>query len=251
MLAAEQEQRAHAQHEDRAGHVAGAHRVDEFGLRHRVEQHRGEVGDFHAQRIGVERCPDGVLHPAVGDQDPECREVGAERRQPGDGEVSDPGQAIPAEEEQPDERRLEEERHQALDGERGAEDVAYVLAVVAPAHAELEFHHDAGSDAHGEVDAEQRAPEQRRAPPHVAAGHDVDALHDGEQERQPESQRYEQEMVERRGCKLQSRQVHDERISHDSPSLVVILYEAVVRCRLPGLDPRQRHGTRKPPIAAR
>jgi hypothetical protein len=78
-------------------------------------------------------------------------------------------QLVPAEEEQPDEGRLEEEGHQPFDRQRRAEDVADIVAVVAPVHAELEFHGDAGGDAEHEVDAEQRAPELRHLPPDRAA----------------------------------------------------------------------------------
>ena len=56
-------------------------------------------------------------------------------------------QAVPAEDPQAEERRLEEEREQALDRERGAEDVADEPAVLAPVHAELELLDDAGHDA--------------------------------------------------------------------------------------------------------
>ena len=90
--------------------------------------------------------------------------------------------SIPPEEEQTDEGRLEEKRHQSLDSKRRSEDVADVVAVIAPVHAKLELHDDAGRDAHGEVDAEERAPEQRHAPPDLASRHDVDALHDRHQE---------------------------------------------------------------------
>ena len=69
------------------------------------------------------------------------------------------GEPVPAEDPQAEERRLEEERQQCLDRERGAEDVADEARVVAPVHAELELLHDAGDDAHGEVDQEELAEE--------------------------------------------------------------------------------------------
>ena len=116
--------------------------------------------------------------------------------------------AIPAEEEQADEGRFQEERHQAFDRQRRAEDVADIMRVVGPVGAELEFHGDAGGDAHGEVDAEQLAPEPRHVAPDLAAGHHVDALHDGEQERQPERQRHEQEVIKSRHRELKSRQAY-------------------------------------------
>ena len=74
-------------------------------------------------------------------------------------------QPVPAEDPQPEERRLEEERQQALDGERGAEDVADEARVVAPVHPELELLHDPGHHADREVDQEQLAEELRQPEP--------------------------------------------------------------------------------------
>jgi hypothetical protein len=91
-----------------------------------------------------------------------------------------PGEFVPSKEEQPDEGCLQEERHQAFDRERRAKDVSDIMTVVGPVHAELEFHRDAGGDAHRKIDAEQQSPELRHLQPDRAAGHDVDALHDAE-----------------------------------------------------------------------
>ena len=43
----------------------------------------------------------------------------------------------------------------------------------------------------------------RRVAPDFPAGHHVHAFHDGKQEREPERQRHEQKMIERRDCELQ------------------------------------------------
>ena len=92
---------------------------------------------------------------------------------------------VPAEEEQANEGRLQEEGHEPFDGQRRAKDVPHVMAEVAPVHAELEFHGDAGGHAKREIDAEQRSPELRHLPPDRSHGHDVDRLHDGEQQGEP------------------------------------------------------------------
>ena len=74
-------------------------------------------------------------------------------------EVHAPGQLVPPEDPEADERGLEEEGEQALEGERGAEHVADEARVRRPVHAELELLHDARDDAHGEVDEEEGAEE--------------------------------------------------------------------------------------------
>ena len=78
------------------------------------------------------------------------------------GEVQPARQLVPAEDPQADERRLEEEGQQALERERRAEDVADEPRVGRPVHAELELLHDAGDDAHREVDQEDLAEELRQ-----------------------------------------------------------------------------------------
>jgi hypothetical protein len=178
------------------------------------EQHLLERGQFHAQCVEVELGADRVLHPAVRDQDPQCGEVRAERHEPGHDQVLDPPELVPAEEEQADERGLEEEGHQALERERHAEDVADVVGEVGPVGTELELHGEPGGHAHGEVDAEQQAPEAGHAPPDRPPGHDVHALHDREQPRQAERERHEQEVVERGQRELQARQRDHVEVGH-------------------------------------
>jgi hypothetical protein len=199
----------YAQHEDGGAHITGRHRVHELGLRHGVGQHGEEVGHFHAHGLRIEGRAHRVLHPAVGDQNPQRREIGADGHGPSRHQMTDFRKLVPAEEEQADEGGFHEERHQPFDGQRRAEDVAHVMAVVAPVHAELEFHHHAGGHAHGEVDAEKRAPELGHVAPDHAAGHHVDRLHDGDQHRQPERERHEQKVVQRRDGELQPRQGND------------------------------------------
>ncbi|MPN21856.1 hypothetical protein SDC9_169238 [bioreactor metagenome] len=117
----------------------------------------------------------------------------------------DLGEAIPAKEEQADKGRFQEEGHQTLDRQWRTEDVAHIVAVVAPVHAELELHHHAGCHTHGEVDAEQHAPELGHVAPDGTAGHHIHRLHDGDENGQAQCQRHKQKVVKRRYRKLQSR----------------------------------------------
>ena len=72
--------------------------------------------------LGIEVGAGGVLHPGVRDQYPQSGEIAADRDQPSDDEMLQPAQAIPAEEEQADERALEKKRHQAFNREGHAKD---------------------------------------------------------------------------------------------------------------------------------
>jgi hypothetical protein len=100
------------------------------------------------------------------------------------------------------------------------------MAVIAPVHAELEFHRDPGRNAQNEVDPEQGAPELGHLPPDKTVGHDIDRLHDGDEDRKTQGQGHEEEVIH--GChrKLQARQLDDpelhllcslERGAHHAP----------------------------------
>ena len=71
------------------------------------EEHFAERGHLVAHGLHVEPAADGALHPGVGYQDPEGREVGADGREPGGGEVEALRDLVPAEEHHGDEGRLQ------------------------------------------------------------------------------------------------------------------------------------------------
>src|SRR5579875_990739 len=83
------------------------------------------------------------------------------------------------------------------------------MRVISPIGAELKFHSDSGCHAHGEIDAEERAPELRDVAPNGFAGGDVDALHHRKQDREAERQRHKQKMIKRGQGKLQARERED------------------------------------------
>ena len=197
-----------------ARHVARVDGVHEFGLCPGTRGDFPEVRHFHAHGFEIEFGPYRVHHPGVGDQNPQRREVGAERHKEGHRQMTALGKALPAEEEQTDEGRLEEEGHQTFDGQRGAEDVAHVVGVVSPVRAELKLHGDARRNAEREVDAEELAPEAGHVLVHLAARHDVARLHDHQHERKAERKRHEQEVIHGRQCKLQTGQINKFRRKH-------------------------------------
>ena len=123
---------------------------------------------------------------------------------------------VPTEEEEADECRLEKERHQPFDRERGSEDISHVMGVVGPVHAELEFHGDAGRDTEREIDAEQQAPKLRHLAPNGPPGHDVDGLHHGDENGEAEREGDEQKVIHRRERELQSRKLDQQGIRHGS-----------------------------------
>ena len=136
----EQEKGAHAQHEHRAGNIACADGVDEFRLGGRIEQHIVEVGDFHTHGLEVERGADGVLHPAIGYQNPQRRQIRTQRHHPGDKQVRSSRQPVPAKKENTDEGRFKKEGHQTFNRQWGTEDVADIVRVVCPVRPKLELH---------------------------------------------------------------------------------------------------------------
>ncbi|MNX82808.1 hypothetical protein D3C86_1145500 [compost metagenome] len=178
--------------------------MDELDLGHRVEDHRRHVGQLHAHRHGVELGADRVLHPAVGDEDPEGGEVGAERHQRRHQQVLAPGELVPAEEEETDQGGFQEEGHQPLHRQRGAEDVADVVGVVGPVGTELELQGDTSGDPHDEVDAKQLAPEAGDVLVDHLAGHHVGGLGNHQDPGQPQGEGHKQKVEHRRRAELYS-----------------------------------------------
>ena len=120
------------------------------------------------------------------------------------------GEPVPAEEPQADEGCLEHERRD-LDRQRRAEDVADVGRESRPVHSELELHHRAGGDSDREVDQEERPEEAHVEPRPPRPGPVPERLHHRQKRCQPERQRDEDEMEERRQRELPTRQ-HDNRV---------------------------------------
>ena len=179
--------------------------MDELDLGNRVEHQVGEAHHLHAHGFEVELGTHRVLHPAVGDQDPQCGEVGPERHQPGSRQVLALAETIPTEEEHTDEGGLQEEGHQAFDGQRGPEDVADIVGVVSPVGTELKLHGEPGGNPKGKVDTKQLAPELGHVPVHCVVGHHIDRLHDRQDEGHPQRQGYKQEVIKGRRSKLEPR----------------------------------------------
>ena len=116
---------------------AGQDRVQPRGQGEVVRQQRAHAREL---RLAVDDLvADRVLHPRVGHQDEVRRQPRAQRRDPDRREVQPRGKLVPAEDPQPEERRLEHERGQALDRQRGAEHAADEVRVHRPVHPELEL----------------------------------------------------------------------------------------------------------------
>ncbi|MPN01943.1 hypothetical protein SDC9_149156 [bioreactor metagenome] len=87
IAAAQQIEGRDRQHEHRTGYIACGHGMHELTLCNRIEDHGPEVGELHAHGLEAELSAYRVLHPAVGDQDPERGKVGAHCHQQGDEQV--------------------------------------------------------------------------------------------------------------------------------------------------------------------
>ena len=199
-LRAQEVPAADTQHHDRAEDQTGQHRVQIGAQREVVRQERPHAREL---RLAVdELVADRVLHPRVGDQDEVARHPGAEHRDPERRQVDARREAIPAEDPEPEERRLEHERRKSLDRERRTEHVADELRIDGPVHPELELLHEPGGDADREVDQEERPEEVRQAQPALVAGPVPERLHDRDERPETQRQRDEQEVVDRRRREL-------------------------------------------------
>ena len=91
-----------------------------------------------------------MLHPGVGDQDPDGREVGGQGHQPDAHGVELGREPVPAEDPHRQEGGFQKEGQGGLDGQQRPEDVPHVAGVPGPVGAELELQGDAGHHPDGE-----------------------------------------------------------------------------------------------------
>ena len=87
VTAFQQVEGADGEHEHGTSGVTGGNGVNKLHLGNGVEDHGGKVGHLHTHGFKVKLGTNRVLHPAVGNQNPERREVGAKGYQPGTGQV--------------------------------------------------------------------------------------------------------------------------------------------------------------------
>jgi hypothetical protein len=195
------QRRGHRQHDDAhlqglprklvvpvAQQVPGAHARDHKAARNKggdreVREAIGERGiedglgpGGHLDHAVHHLHPGWCMHPAVGGQDPERRNEGADRHHAGSKQVHPMGHLVPAEQEHAEEGRFEEKGRHHLVGQQWPDEVGGCIGVVAPVGAELERHHDAGHDAHAEHDGENLDPELREAEVDRVFGLEVEAF---------------------------------------------------------------------------
>ena len=58
--------------------------MDKFLLPDNIEDDRPKVGHLHPHCVGIEMRAHRMLHPAIGNEDPERRKIGAGRDEPGE-----------------------------------------------------------------------------------------------------------------------------------------------------------------------
>ena len=123
-----------------------------------------------------------MLHPGIGDQNPDGREVGGQGHQPDADGVELGRKPVPAEDPHRQKGGFQEKGQGGFDGQERAEDVPHVAGVPGPVGAELELQGDAGHHPHGKVDDEDFSPEFCHPPVFLVSGPDVDRLHDGDED---------------------------------------------------------------------
>ena len=161
-----------------------------------------DVVELRLMGAVVRRVADGVLHPRVGRNDEGRREHGPGGDQPDAGQVGLLRNAVPAEDPDPEERRLQEEGGEAFHGQRPTEHVAHQPRVGGPVHAELELLNESRDHADRHVDQEQRSEEAGQPAIRVVAVAVPRRLEQGDQEGQADGDRHEEEVVDARAGEL-------------------------------------------------
>ena len=204
---AEEVPAAHSHDEDRTGEPCARDGVAELVDGKGLEGHAEEVHHLVADGLGVEVHARGVLHPAVGHENPPSRDRCAEAGEPSGGQVEAFADLAPTEEHEGDEGRFHEEGQDAFDGERRTEDVADEPRIVTPVCAELKLEDDTGGYADGEVDAEEFLPELGGGFPKLIAGAIIHSFHNGHHECESEGEGDEEPVIACCERKLRSRPV--------------------------------------------
>ena len=201
LVLAEQVPRGDAEHKEAAEHPCGENRMEILAPCEGVGHDIKEAGQLGAAVL--DDVADGVLHPAVGEDDPQGGQVRGDGHKPDRGQVDLLAHALPAERPHRKEGGLKEEGGRGFDGQQRAEDVAHIFRVARPVGPELEFEGDPGYDAEDEVDEEQLSPKLDHSFVHFIARADVERLHDGEKNHESEGQRDKDEVEKDGHGKLQ------------------------------------------------
>ncbi len=182
--------------------IGAAHRVEKLLDGEGLGDHGHKVAQFGP--AVPEDVAHRMLHPGVGDEDPQGREVGGEGHQPDADAVQAGREPLPAEDPDRQEGGFQEKGQGGLDGQQRPEDIPHIPGVPGPVGAELKFQGDAGHHPHGKVDDEDLAPEFGHPPVILVAGPDIDRLHDGDEDGEPQGQRDKEKMEKRGSGELQA-----------------------------------------------
>ena len=168
-----------------------------------VEDHFPEVGKLGPPGGLVDHIAHGMLHEAVGQDDPERGEVARQGHQPDAGAVGLFAQLVPAE--MPDGQKggFQKKGHRGFNGQQRTENVAHIFGVARPVGAELELQGDAGHHAQREVDEKKFAPEFDMAFPDFIAGTHIACFHPGENHGKPQGEGNQNEMEKNGHSELQ------------------------------------------------
>ncbi len=163
--------------------------------------------DLHeALKLGtavVQHKACGILHEAVGKDNPQGRDVARNKDKPGTDAVGLRAQLLPAKMPYGKKGGFHEEGNGGLYGQQGPEDIAHVFGVARPVGAKLKFQGDACDNAQREIDEEKLSPEFCVFKPDFVMRPDVFCLHPGNEKRQSQSERNEDKMEKDSYSKLQ------------------------------------------------
>ena len=185
---------ADRRHDRGGGHHRPDHHVWILPAQPRVREQRPQTAQIESV-ARARQVTDRVLHEGVGRDDEEARDPRAEKDQECRHPVAPRAEALLAEQQGAEKRRLQEEREDTLHRQRLSDDAAGGAREARPVRAELKLHRDAGHDAHGEVDGEDTRPEARRPVVVLAPPAQRLRLQDQDEQRQPHGELREEIVV--------------------------------------------------------
>ena len=178
-------------------------------------EHEGPEAREPERSVRHHLVTDRMLHEGVGRDDEIAGEPTADEEGERGGEMTPAAEPAFAEDQEPEKRRLEEEREQAFHGERLTDDASRVARECRPVRPELELHRHTGHHAYREVETEDSDPETGGVvPPRISSPETSGLEHDDEQ-RQAHRELWEEIVVDDREGKLEP--MPEQRIGHERP----------------------------------
>ena len=194
-----------AQHKKAAKCPRGKHGMGIHAPGVAVGHHFPEVGKFGAPHGFIDGVTYGVLHKAVGKNDPERRKVARKGHNVNGSEVHFFANTVPAKVPNGKKCGFQKKGHCGFNGQQRTKNIPHIFRIARPVCTKLEFQRDARHHAQGKVDEKKFSPKFGLFFPEFVAGANITGFHPGKNDGKTEGERHEYKMEKNGHSELQTR----------------------------------------------